>query len=85
MPRLAALPQEMTCGGYEGKVTLVDFDARGRYMASAGGERNIGALGLAELFWWARCGACQPASADLPWPAHKGVCVPLSTPRQGGC
>ncbi|GAB4820630.1 hypothetical protein N2152v2_007676 [Parachlorella kessleri] len=33
--------EEMQCGGYEGKVTLVDFDRRGRHMASAGGERNI--------------------------------------------
>jgi WD40 repeat protein len=35
LPRRAA--QEMTCGGYDSKVTAVDFNPRGDRMASAGG------------------------------------------------
>ncbi|KAI3436773.1 hypothetical protein D9Q98_006185 [Chlorella vulgaris] len=31
---------EMTCGGYDSKVTAVDFNPRGDRMASAGGDKN---------------------------------------------
>jgi WD40 repeat protein len=32
--------EELSCGGYSHKVTLVDFDRSKRYLASAGGTRN---------------------------------------------
>ncbi|KAL4457845.1 hypothetical protein ABPG75_012710 [Micractinium tetrahymenae] len=32
--------QEMTCGGYDSKVTAVDFNPRGDRMASSGGDKN---------------------------------------------
>eukprot|EP00192_Tetraselmis_astigmatica_P010652 CAMPEP_0117657278 /NCGR_PEP_ID=MMETSP0804-20121206/5246_1 /TAXON_ID=1074897 /ORGANISM="Tetraselmis astigmatica, Strain CCMP880" /LENGTH=383 /DNA_ID=CAMNT_0005463723 /DNA_START=103 /DNA_END=1255 /DNA_ORIENTATION=- len=33
--------QELTCGGYEGKVTNCAFDLSNRWMASTGGNRNV--------------------------------------------
>mmetsp|Transcript_26712 Transcript_26712/g.67191 ORF Transcript_26712/g.67191 Transcript_26712/m.67191 type:complete len:379 (+) Transcript_26712:109-1245(+) len=33
--------QELTCGGYEGKVTSCEFDPSYRWMASTGGNRNV--------------------------------------------
>lgn len=62
---MLSLLQEMECGGYEGKVTLVDFDNSGRHLASAGGERCIGAVQCRQA---GQCSGprCKPLPAGPP-------------------
>lgn len=66
-------PQEMTCGGYDSKVTAVDFSPSGTRMASSGGDKNTvrGRGGRA----WAWRGRAGQGSG---WPLAPGLSLRAS-------